>query len=142
MAAKDSFHQSVKHALIKDGWSNIAPLTLRYGNTRLEIDLTAEQLFIAEKGTTQIAVEVKSFRTSSIVYEFHQAIGQYLHYRLALHRTQSPRIPYLAMPVRIYERYFEDEFFQDSLQVHQIYLILVDMSREEISQWLPHPNSI
>jgi XisH protein len=140
MSARDSFHETVKEALRKDGWVAITPLTLKYGNTRLEVDLSAERLIVAEKAHLKIAIEVKSFTSSSVVYEFHQAVGQYLHYRLVLARTQSLRIAYLAMPSIIYTRYFGDEFFQDSLQTHQIKLILVDVDRQEIDQWLPPPS--
>ncbi|MEB3293944.1 MAG: element excision factor XisH family protein [Synechococcales bacterium] len=50
----------------------------------MEIDLSAERLFVAQKEDIQIAVEVKSFAAPSVVYEFHQAIGQYLHSSSAL----------------------------------------------------------
>jgi hypothetical protein len=39
----DSFHEAVKHALSRDGWLNIAPISLRYGTTKLEVDLSAER---------------------------------------------------------------------------------------------------
>lgn len=87
MSARDLFHETVKNALDKDGWINVAPLTLRYGTTKLEIDLGAEQVFVAQKNNIQIAIEVKSFAAASVVYEFHQAIGQYVHYRMVLRRT-------------------------------------------------------
>jgi XisH protein len=47
MSSRDAFHEVVKHALTEDGWSNIAPLSLKYGQTKLEIDLGAEQLLMA-----------------------------------------------------------------------------------------------
>jgi XisH protein len=67
--------------------------------------------FAAQKGQIQIAVEVKSFAAASVVYEFHQAIGQYLNYRMALRRLQPARIPYLALPLEVYERAFSTDFF-------------------------------
>jgi hypothetical protein len=137
MAAKDSFHATVKQALIKDGWLRVVPLTLKLGNTRLEVDLSAERLLVAEKANIQIAVEVKSFLSASVVYEFHQAIGQYLHYRLVLERMQSPRLPYLAVPDRVYDQHFGDEFFQASLAAHGVQLIVVEIESEEIRQWIP-----
>lgn len=140
MPAKDIFHEAVREALAKDGWVQIAPLTLKYGNIRLEVDLSAERLLIAEKENIQIAVEVKSFIAPSVVYEFHQAIGQYLHYRLVLERIESPRIPYLAVPSFIYDRHFTDEFFQASLQAHNVRLILIDVKEKEIRQWMPPVN--
>jgi XisH protein len=139
MSARDSFHEAVKQALSKDGWLNISPITLRYGTTKLEVDLSAERFFAAQKGQIQIAVEVKSFASASVVYEFHQAIGQYLNYRMALRRLQPTRIPYLALPLEVYERAFSTDFFQDSLAEHRVNLLLVETTSEEIIQWTPKP---
>jgi hypothetical protein len=120
---------------------SLAPITLRYGKTKLEVDLGAERFWAAQKGHTQIAVEVKSFARANVVYEFHQAIGQYLHYRMALKRSQPQRVPYLALPTEIYERFFQEEFFQDSVEENKVNLILVEASLKEISLWLPEPKS-
>jgi XisH protein len=141
MPARDAFHETVKLALGREGWLNIAPITLRYGKTKLEVDLGAERFLIAQKGSIQIAVEVKSFAAASVVYEFHQAIGQYLHYRMVLKRSQPQRIPYMALPTEVYERSFQEEFFQDSVKENQVNLILVEASSKEISLWLPEPKS-
>jgi hypothetical protein len=141
MPARDNFHETVKLALSRDGWLNIAPISLRYGKTKLEVDLGAERFWVAQKGIVQIAVEVKSFAAASVVYEFHQAIGQYLHYRMVLKRSQPQRIPYMALPTEVYERSFQEEFFQDSVKENQVNLILVEASSKEISLWLPEPKS-
>lgn len=140
MSARDIFHDAVEQALQKDGWSNISSMTLRYGTTKLEVDLSAERFFAAQKEDVQIAVEVKSFAAPSVVYEFHQAIGQYLHYRMVLRRLQPQRIPYLSLSIEVYERFFRTEFFQDSLEEHRVNLILVDTASKEIIQWLPQPD--
>jgi hypothetical protein len=141
MPARDAFHETVKLALGRERWLNIAPITLRYGKTKLEVDLGAERFLIAQKGSIQIAVEVKSFAAASVVYEFHQAIGQYLHYRMVLKRSQPQRIPYMALPTEVYERSFQEKFFQDSVKENQVNLILVEASSKEISLWLPEPKS-
>ena len=48
--AKDLFHQAVKTALIKDGWTITSdPLIIRIDRIKLEIDLAAEKVFAAEK---------------------------------------------------------------------------------------------
>jgi hypothetical protein len=139
MSARDSFHEAVKQALIKDSWVNVSPLTLRYGTTKLEIDLSAEQVLMAQKNNVQIAIEVKSFSSASVVYEFHQAIGQYIHYRMVLRQVQPNRIPYLALPNEIYQRFFQMQFFHDSLEENRVQLLLVDPDLEEVIQWIPKP---
>ena len=66
MSAKDIFHETVKLALIKDGWTITSdPLTIRSDRIKLEIDLGVEKVFAAEKDGKKIAVEVKSFVNSS-----------------------------------------------------------------------------
>jgi len=50
MPAKDLYHDTVKNALIKDGW-NITddPLILSIGKKDLFVDLGTEKLIAAEK---------------------------------------------------------------------------------------------
>jgi hypothetical protein len=142
MSARDLFHEAVKQALGKEGWLKIEPMTLRYSKTKLEIDLSAERFFAAQKGDVQIAVEVKSFAAPSVVYEFHQAIGQYVNYRMVLRRVQPERIPYLCLPIEVYERFLNSDFFQDSLDEHRVNLILVQTKSEEIIKWMPQPETV
>ncbi len=80
--AKDIFHNNVKEALIKDGWTiTHDPLRLlKREEGGLETDLGAEKLIVAEKGLTKIAVEVKSFQNPSPINDFHTAFGQYQTY--------------------------------------------------------------
>jgi hypothetical protein len=142
MSGRDIFHATIQNALVKDGWTNVAPITLKYDDIRLEIDLGAEQFFAAQKDQIQIAVEVKSFVTLSLVYEFHQAIGQYIHYRMVLRSLQPKRILYLGLPNEVYSRFFQSRFFRDSLEESQVNLLLVDAKSEEIVQWLPKPETV
>lgn len=59
--AKDLFHEAVKEALQKDGWTiTDDPLMLPFGNRRLYVDLAADKLIAAQKQQHRIAVEVKS----------------------------------------------------------------------------------
>lgn len=85
MPAQDLFHQAVKNALIKDGWTiTHDPLFLSFGEVDFFLDLGAEKVFAAERSGRKIAVEVKSFTSSSAIAEFHTALGQFLNYRIAL----------------------------------------------------------
>lgn len=66
MAAKDFYHEVVKTALNKDGWTiTHDPLVLELSSGRLEVDLGAERLIAAQKDQMRIAVEVKSFLAPS-----------------------------------------------------------------------------
>jgi hypothetical protein len=102
MSTRDLFHQAVKQALVKDGWTiTNDPLTIRIERVKLEVDLGAEKIFAAEKEGQKIAVEVKSFINPSNISDFHNALGQFLSYRLALQMIESNRILYLAVPIDI-----------------------------------------
>lgn len=66
MPARDLYHNTVKNALVKDGWTiTDDPLTLGIGSTNLFVDLGAERVLGAQKGLRKIAVEIKTFRGSS-----------------------------------------------------------------------------
>ncbi len=56
MPAKDIFHNTVRNALIKEGWTiTDDPYTLKWDDEeKLFIDLAAEKLLIAEKGKEKI----------------------------------------------------------------------------------------
>jgi XisH protein len=87
MAAKDVFHQQVRQALEKDGWTITAdPLSLRWLGTTLQIDLGAERLIAAERGEERIAVEIKTFIGASAIADLENALGQFVLYRSALKR--------------------------------------------------------
>jgi predicted RecB family endonuclease len=60
--AKDKFHNIVRHALEKDGWTITAdPYEINVDDVDFEIDLAAEELLRAEREGRKIAVEIKSF---------------------------------------------------------------------------------
>lgn len=84
MSRKDRFHEAVKHALEKEGWTiTHDPLPLNIGSLRLEVDLGAQKLIAAQKGTQKIAVEIKSFLRTSKITDFYQAFGQFVPYKVA-----------------------------------------------------------
>ncbi len=137
MPAKDIFHDVVKKALIKQDW-NITddPLTLRAGGVNLYVDLGAEKLITAEKNGEKIAIEIKSFVGKTYLAEFHQAVGQFLHYQMVLKEEEPERILYLAVPINVYKDFFILPFTQNSVKTNQLKLIIYDTKTEEITQWL------
>jgi XisH protein len=103
--AKDLFHNVVKHALQKEGWSLIDLLRLKIGPVEMAIDLGADRLVGAEREGERIAVEVKSFLVgASAISEFHTALGQYINYRGAL-RIRDPDRSSLFGRARSYLRF-------------------------------------
>lgn len=135
--AKDIFHNIVKKALIKEDWVvTDDPLRLKVGVITFQVDLGAEKVIGAEKAGQKIAVEIKSFLNPSTITDFYNALGQFLSYRLALEKNESDRILYLAVPLDVYESFFQFDFTQSAIQAYQIFLIVYDPSQETILQWI------
>jgi XisH protein len=62
MSRKDTFHDIVRRALEKDGWTiTHDPLYIDLTDVEVQIDLGAERLIAAERNNQTIAVEIKSF---------------------------------------------------------------------------------
>lgn len=85
MPRLDKYHPHVKEALEKDGWFiTHEHYPLEYEDSLMSVDLAAERVIGAEKGTIKIAVEVKTFGGLSLVSSFHEALGQYEMYDTVL----------------------------------------------------------
>ncbi|MBE9160038.1 XisH family protein [Nodosilinea sp. LEGE 06152] len=138
MPARDLFHDAVVHALQKDGWTiTDDPLTVRYGQDRVAIDLGAEKILAAVRDREKIAVEIKSFLGESELFDYHAALGQFLNYRLALQGTEPDRILYLAVPKETYKSLFSRDLAEASVQQYQVKLLIYDPEEEVIVQWRP-----
>ncbi|RCJ23504.1 fatty-acid oxidation protein subunit alpha [Nostoc sp. ATCC 43529] len=136
MSAKDIFHEAVKRGLQKEGWViTHDPLVVKFGKDKMSIDLGAEQLLAAERGTEKIAVEIKSFLGDSELFDYHAALGQFLNYRLALRLREPERVLFLAVPLSTYKSLFSRDFAQISVQEYQVKLIVYDPNDEVIVQW-------
>ncbi len=135
--AKDKFHYIVKNALVKEGWTILAdPLSFKVGEVNFQIDLSADKMVIAEKANEKIAVEVKSFIQQSPLHAFHEAVGQYDNYMLALEDYEPDRILYLAIPTEVYHSFFQKPFIQKVLTRKNILLIIYNIQEETIETWL------
>jgi hypothetical protein len=138
MARRDIYHDTVKHALEKDGWTiTHDPFPLVVGNKRLSVDLGAERLISAEKGTDKIVIEIKSFIGQSDVKDLEQALGQYTLYRQVMDATNIDRRLYLAISQDAFNSIFTIELGQILLRNQVLRLIVFDPEREEILQWIP-----
>jgi len=136
MAAKDLFHDAVKHALLKEHWQITAdPLIIKIERVKFEIDLAAEKVFAAEKAGRKIAVEIKSFLNPSAITDFHSALGQFLNYRLALQMNEPNRTLYLAVPNDTFESFFQERFTKEAVKLYQVKLIIYDPLGEVIIEW-------
>ncbi|MBD2454428.1 XisH family protein [Nostoc sp. FACHB-87] len=138
MPAKDIYHDTVKRALQKDGWTiTHDPFPLQIGKKRLSADLGAELLISAEKGIQRIVVEVKSFVGQSDVKDLEQALGQYILYQQILNEMGIERNLYLAISQQTFNSVFTIELGQVLLKNQVVKLIVFDDESEAIVQWIP-----
>ncbi len=137
MPAKDIFHDCFKSSLIKDGWKiSHDPYNLKVGKKDLFIDLGAEKLLAAEKGTQKIAVEIKSFVSPSEIRDLEVAIGQYVLYQNVLMRIEPERTLYLAVRESSFLKLFEQEIGQILLENKVLKLLTFHPETEEIVRWI------
>ena len=138
MPAKDIYHETVKNALIKDGWMiTHDPLVLRWGTTDVYVDLGAEQLLAAEKPGQKIAVEIKSFVGRSDVDDLEKALGQYLLYHDILAQREPDRILYLAVHEGVWLGIFAEPIGKLLLDNQRLKLLVFDRRAEVIMRWIP-----
>lgn len=136
MPARDLYHDIVRNALIKDGWTiTHDPFHIGYGDVDIYVDLAAEQPIAAERDGQKIAVEVKSFLGYSIVKDVEQALGQYVLYRSIIEEVDSQRVLYLAVDVVAYESILQRTGFQMIVTKNNVNIIVVELKKEEIVKW-------
>jgi len=137
MPVRDIYHNQVRNALIKDGWTiTNDPLILSIGKKDVFVDLGAEKLIAAEKENQKIAVEIKSFIGKSQVNDLENALGQYILYNEILLENQEDRILFLALKKSAYEEIFEEPIGKILLKRKLIKLLIFDEKREVILQWI------
>jgi XisH protein len=137
MPARDIYHNAVKNALIKDSWTITAdPYFIKYEDAELYADLAAEKPIAAERQGQKIVVEIKSFVGRSLMYDFHGALGQYILYRNLIELTAPENRLYLAIDDIVYQDFFQRRAIQAFARQNQLLLIVVEIEKEEIIQWI------
>ncbi|NMF62153.1 fatty-acid synthase [Brasilonema octagenarum UFV-E1] len=138
MPSRDIYHNTVKNALLKDGWTiTHDPLKLEMGKKDLYVDLGAEQLIAAEKEKSKIAVVIKSFVGRSDIDDLEKALGQYILYNDILSEKEPERVLYLAIRNGVYIDLFEEPIGKLLLSKGRVKLIVFDPSMEVILKWIP-----
>jgi hypothetical protein len=137
MPARDIYHNGVKNALIKEGWTiTHDPYTLTFGQRDVSVDLGAERTIAAEKEGEKIAVEVKSFLGASDIRELEMAIGQFVFYRSLLVRFESDRALFLAVPENTFANTFNEPIARPVVEDMKVALIVFNPQEERIVKWI------
>ncbi|MGK7928988.1 MAG: element excision factor XisH family protein [Spirulina sp.] len=149
MPQRDTIHDLIKQALIKDRWKiTDDPYVIAYGERFLFIDLGISrsgnalngkhgQLIGIERDRHKIAVEIKEFRGKSFIKNLEQTIGQYTLYRLLLKTVEPEREVYLAITDTDYEELFNEPIGKLVINELPLKLIIVDVEKIEVKQWIP-----
>ena len=99
-------------------------------------DLAAEKPIAAERQGQKIVVEIKSFVGKSQMYDFHNALGQYIVYRNLIQVTEPEYNLYLAIDDIVYLNFFQRPSVQLITRQNNLQLIVVDTQQEQIVQWI------
>jgi hypothetical protein len=137
MPARDIYHNAVRRALEKDGWTiTDDPLHLEWGGKNMYVDLGAEQVLGAEKQGQKIAVEIKSFLGPSEMKDLEQALGQFSLYRTVMAESKPDYSLYLAVPQYVVEDVFQEPLGQLLLRAGAAKVIGFDPILETVTTWI------
>lgn len=137
MPQKDAYHDSVRNALEKDGWTvTHDPFTIRLEDVKFYVDLAAEKTIETAGEARKIAIEIKVFGGLSFLNEFEKAVGQYLIYRQFLGDLFPERILFLAVPTDIFEESFALPSIQAVVARQEMKLLVFNPETEEITKWI------
>jgi hypothetical protein len=137
--AKDVIHDAIKTALQNDGWSvTHDPLTidLAEDDTYFDIDLEAEKDIALFGRERFLAIEIKSFRQTSIIHAFHEALGQFLNYKAVIAEQNLDLDLYLAVSEEGWNRLNSLKFIQRRILQYGLQFLVVNIYTKSISQWI------
>lgn len=137
MSKRDKYHETVKQALIREGWAITHDPYMFQTDPKLATDLGAERLLAAERGYERIAVEIKSFLRSSQVVDLEEAIGQYALYQLFLRQSDPERQLYLAVPRHALDNILSREVGRVAIEGLKVNVIVYSLADEEPLLWKP-----
>ncbi len=134
MPAKDRYHDTVKRALVKDGWTiDSEQVLFVIANRHVWIDIQASR---AAEAVT-ILIEVKGFEGPSQVEQLVEAVGKYTVYRAVIDDAGGENIPlYLAIPEKAYRGVLEEPIGIIARRQAQLKLLVFDPESEEVTEWI------
>ena len=92
----------------------------------------------AEKDNEKIAVEIKSLKMHTFSYDFYQALGQFLIYRLGLLKAEINRELYLAIPQIPFESLEKIELFREAWKTYSLNFLIFDDQTKTIIKWIKY----
>lgn len=74
--------------------------------------------------------------SESLAYDFHEALGQYLEYRIGLGLQEPDRQVYLAISASRYDRIKKLMLPRLAMEQFQVSLVTFDVISKTIVQWI------
>ena len=137
MPRKDQIHEAVKNALIKDGWTVLNdPYRIEYEDADVYADLRIEKQVSGGSAHRVLVIEVKEFTGPSPLNRLEEALGQYQLYRSYLRAIAPDEEVYLAVDKASFEKLFVRKSFQRIVEDYNLAILVVDIPREELFQWI------
>ena len=137
MPVRDAYHDAVKAALVREGWTiTHDPYTIFVRTGQPLRRSRRQRTLAAERGDEKIAVEIKSFLGASGLWDFELALGQFLLYRTLIGRTEPARSLFLAVPAEAFETIFQRPIVGPPLEEFRVAFFVFDPDREEILRWM------
>ena len=137
MPKLDKYHDAVKNALVKDGWTiTNDPFTIDFEDATLFADLAAERTLAAQKDNEKIAIKIKMFSSNSAYDDLEKAFGQYQVYRSFLRQIDPLREIFLAVSLEKFEKIFTRASVKFLVADLKIKLVIFNPEKEEIVEWI------
>ena len=135
--ARDIYHNTVRDALIADGWTiTHDPLPLSFGGHNMYVDMGAERMMAAERGNRRIAVKVKSFVGDSEVDDLGLALGQYVLYGGQMQKEDAERTLYLGVSRKAFESLFQQPLGRFTIEEFHVKMLVFDPDERTIHRWI------
>ena len=137
MPRKDTIHDAVKNALVKEGWTvTNDPFRIHYNDMDLYADLRIEKDESENLPRRALVIEIKSFMEGSAAHSLGEALGQYELYRTLMRHVAPGDRLYLAVSNTVYIEQFVRASFQLIVQEHQVAIVVVNVEQEEVVRWI------
>ena len=138
MPAKDFYHDSVRDALVRDGWTiTHDPFTIPSSPGADFAYPGADRALAAEKGDREIVVDVMSFSENSVLRNLYQALGRYAIDHSLLGRAPRGGDLYLAVTGRVHDDIFGDPIARPALVDLGIRFMVFDPAEGLLLRWVP-----
>jgi len=134
----DKCHWQFVRSLEKQDWFAAAkPFILRLDEDHwIYIDISASK-YQSGKQDAIMVVELKCFlEKDDETTDLYAGLGQYFVYRNLLRQFEIPHPLYLAVPTHAYYGVIQRMAVLPLIAENGIKMIIVDLEREEIEQWL------